>query len=109
MAFASPRRVQAGLESRRLIGAAHGPPFFTMALVLIPRMPSSRRADGTKADVTLKKSATLCHHLGHLTLTAKIPGADTGDIRRAGGQGQAGCPVSKLVEYKITLDHTLLG
>ena len=63
----------------------------------------------TKADVTLEK-----HGDGyaitsvHLTLKAKIPGADQAKFEELAGKAKAGCPVSKLFNTNITLDATLL-
>ena len=44
----------------------------------------------------------------HLTLSAKIPGADKAKFEELAGMAKAGCPVSKLLNTKITLDATLL-
>jgi osmotically inducible protein OsmC len=43
----------------------------------------------------------------HLTLNAKIPGADKAKFEELAGKAKAGCPVSKLLNTKITLDATL--
>ena len=43
----------------------------------------------------------------HLTLTAKIPGADKAKFDELTAMAKAGCPVSKLLNTKITLDATL--
>ncbi len=45
----------------------------------------------------------------HLTLKAKIPGADQAAFEKLTTLAKAGCPVSKLLKAKITLDATLLG
>jgi osmotically inducible protein OsmC len=45
----------------------------------------------------------------HLTLAAKIPGADKAKFDELAGMAKAGCPVSKLLNTKITLDATLLS
>jgi len=44
----------------------------------------------------------------HLTLEAKIPGADDARFQELAGKAKAGCPVSKLLNTKITLDAKLL-
>jgi osmotically inducible protein OsmC len=45
----------------------------------------------------------------HLALAAKIPGADKAKFDQLTGMAKAGCPVSKLLNTKITLDATLLS
>jgi osmotically inducible protein OsmC len=44
----------------------------------------------------------------HLTLKAKIPGADQAAFEKLAGMAKAGCPVSKLFKADITLDATLV-
>jgi osmotically inducible protein OsmC len=45
----------------------------------------------------------------HLTLKAKIPGADKAKFDELAAKAKAGCPVSKLLNTKITLDASLVG
>ena len=45
----------------------------------------------------------------HLTLKAKIPGADQATFERLTGMAKAGCPVSKLLKAQITIDATLVA
>jgi osmotically inducible protein OsmC len=45
----------------------------------------------------------------HLTLKAKVPGADQAKLDELAAKAKAGCPVSKLLNTKITLDATLVG
>ncbi|MHC2244598.1 organic hydroperoxide reductase OsmC/OhrA [Bradyrhizobium elkanii] len=64
----------------------------------------------TKADVTLEKVADgFAITAVHLTLSAKIPGADNATFQELAGKAKAGCPVSKLLNTKITLDASLQG
>ena len=64
----------------------------------------------TKADVTLEKQGDgFAITSVHLTLTAKIPGADKAQFDELAGKAKAGCPVSKLLNTKITLEATLQG
>jgi osmotically inducible protein OsmC len=63
----------------------------------------------TKADVTLEKVGEgFAITSVHLTLTAKVPGADKTKFDELTMMAKAGCPVSKLLNTKITLDATLL-
>jgi len=64
----------------------------------------------TKADVTLEKVADgFAITAVHLTLRAKIPGADRAKFEELAAKAKAGCPVSKLLNAKITLDAALVS
>ena len=64
----------------------------------------------TTAEVTLDKVADgYAITKVHLTLKAKIPGADRAKFDELAGKAKAGCPVSKLLKAEITLDATLEG
>ena len=99
-----------GTNPEELIGAAHAA-CFTMALSLIlGEAKLTAEHMETKADVTLEKVADgFAITAVHLTLTAKIPGADNAKFQELAGMAKAGCPVSKLLNTKITLDATLQG
>ena len=45
----------------------------------------------------------------HLTVKAKIPGADAAKFQTAANNAKAGCPVSKVLNATITMDATLEG
>jgi lipoyl-dependent peroxiredoxin len=91
-----------------LIGAAHAG-CFTMALSLIlSEAQLTAEHMETKAEVTLDKVGDgFAITAVHLTLTAKIPGADKAKFEELAAKAKAGCPVSKLLNTKITLDATL--
>ena len=62
----------------------------------------------TTAEVSLEKgddgfSITAIH----LKTVARIPGADDAAFEAAANKAKAGCPVSKVLNAKITLDATL--
>jgi osmotically inducible protein OsmC len=62
----------------------------------------------TKAEVALDKVGDgFAITAVHLTLIAKIPGADKAKFEELAAKAKAGCPVSKLLNTKITLDATL--
>ena len=62
----------------------------------------------TTAEVTLQKVADgFAITAVHLTLKAKIPGIDQSTFEDLSGKAKIGCPVSKLLNAKITLDATL--
>ena len=97
-----------GTNPEELIGAAHAA-CFTMALSLIlGEAKLTAEHMETKADVTLEKQGDgFAITSVHLTLNAKIPGADKATFEELAGKAKAGCPVSKLLNTKITLDATL--
>ena len=106
--FASRFEGKPGSNPEELIGAAHAA-CFTMALSLIlGEAKLTAEQMETKADVTLEKVGDgFAITSVHLTLTAKIPGADKATFEELAGKAKAGCPVSKLLNTKITLDATL--
>src|SRR5216110_4010001 len=97
-----------GTNPEELIGAAHAA-CFSMALSLIlGEAKLTAEQMETKADVTLEKQGDgFAITSVHLTLNAKIPGADKATFEELAGKAKAGCPVSKLLNTKITLDATL--
>jgi lipoyl-dependent peroxiredoxin len=108
--FASRFEGKPGSNPEELIGAAHAA-CFTMALSLIlGEAKLTAESMETKADVTLEKQGDgFAITKVHLTLSAKIPGADQAKFEELTAMAKAGCPVSKLLKAEITLDATLLG
>ena len=108
--FASRFEGKPGSNSEELIGAAHAA-CFTMALSLIlGEAKLTAESMETKADVTLEMAGDgFAITKVHLTLSAKIPGADQATFDDLTAKAKAGCPVSKLLKAEITLDATLLG
>ena len=106
--FSSRFEGKPGSNPEELIGAAHAA-CFTMALSLIlgeAGLTADRME--TKADVTLvKKDDGYAITAVHLSLTGKVPGADTATFEELANKAKAGCPVSKLLKAEITLDVTL--
>jgi osmotically inducible protein OsmC len=107
--FASRFEGKPGTNPEELIGAAHAG-CFTMALSLIlgEAKLTAEQMD-TRADVTLEKQGDgFAITSVHLTLRAKIPGADKATFDQLAAKAKAGCPVSKLFNTKITLDASLV-
>jgi osmotically inducible protein OsmC len=108
--FASRFEGQRGSNPEELIAAAHAS-CFTMALSLIlGEAKLTAEQMETSAEVTLEQveggySITAVH----LTLRAKIPGADQAAFEKLTTLAKEGCPVSKLLKAKITLDASLIG
>ena len=108
--FASRFEGKPGSNPEELIGAAHAA-CFTMALSLIlGEAKLTAESMETKADVTLEKEGDgFAITKVHLTLLAKVPGADKATFDELTAKAKAGCPVSKLLKAEITLDATLLS
>jgi osmotically inducible protein OsmC len=107
--FASRFEGKPGTNPEELLGAAHAG-CFTMALSLMlgeAKLVAEKME--TKADVTLEKQDSgFAITAVHLTLKAKIPGADDAKFQEIANKAIAGCPVSKLFNTKITLDASLV-
>ncbi len=100
---------QRGSNPEELIAAAHAS-CFTMALSLILG-DAKLTADlmETSAEVSLEQvEGGFAITAVHLTLKAKIPGADQATFEKLTSMAKAGCPVSKLLKAQITLDATLV-
>lgn len=99
---------QPGTNPEELIGAAHAG-CFSMALSnILGQAGLTADSIQTKADVTLDKvddgfSITAVH----LTVVASIPGADAQAFLDAANKAKTGCPVSKVLNAKITMDARL--
>ena len=108
--FASRFEGKPGTNPEELIGAAHAG-CFTMALSLIlGEAKLTAEHMETKADVTLEKQSDgFAITAVHLILKAKVPGADDAKFQELVNKAKAGCPVSKLLNAKITLDATLVS
>jgi osmotically inducible protein OsmC len=108
--FASRFEGKPGSNPEELIGAAHAA-CFTMALSLIlgEAKLTAEQMD-TTAEVTIEQvEGGFAITSSHLTIKAKIPGADQAKFQELAGNAKAGCPVSKLLKAEITLDARLVS
>lgn len=94
-----------GTNPEELIAAAHAG-CFTMALAAeLGKLGITPESLHTTATVTLEKDATgFAVTESHLETHAKIPGGDSEAFRKAATTAETGCPISKLLKAKITLD-----
>ena len=64
----------------------------------------------TTATITLEKSdAGFSITASHLDVTVKIPGADKSKFEEAAKAAETGCPVSRVLNAKISLDAKLIS
>ena len=99
-----------GTNPEELIGAAHAG-CFSMALSMILG-DAGLTADSidTTAEVTLDQvEGGFAITAVHLVLKAKVPGATQEKFTELTTKAKEGCPVSKVLNAKITLDATLLS
>ncbi len=97
-----------GTNPEELIAAAHAG-CFSMALSLILGQ-SGLTAEhiATTATVTIEKDGPgFSINAVHLDVTARIPGADPQGFEKAANEAKAGCPVSRLLNARITMDARL--
>lgn len=97
-----------GTNPEELIAAAHAG-CFAMALSMI--LGEAKLVADTihvTATVSLENVATgWTITESHLDLKAKIPGADKEAFETAAQNAKAGCPISRLMTAKVTMDATL--
>ncbi|VFR24376.1 Osmotically inducible protein C [plant metagenome] len=98
----------AGTNPEELIGAAHAG-CFSMALSnILGQKGAKAERIGTRAEVTLDKvEGGFAISAVHLILRAKVPGLSAADFDAAANDAKTGCPVSKVLNAKITLDAKL--
>ncbi|TFG99795.1 MAG: OsmC family peroxiredoxin [Calditrichales bacterium] len=97
-----------GTNPEELIGAAHAG-CFSMALSgQLGNAGMTPEYIRTSAAVKLEKTdAGFTITAVHLTVNAKIPGADQAAFDTAAKNAKAGCPVSRLLNAEITMETTL--
>ncbi len=97
-----------GTNPEELIAAAHAS-CFTMALSFA--LAGAGFNDGTletTAKVTLDKDGDgFKVTRSALTLNANVPGIDQAKFEEIAAGAKAGCPISKLMNAEITLEHNL--
>jgi osmotically inducible protein OsmC len=97
-----------GTNPEELIGAAHAG-CFSMALSgQLNNAGLKPERIATEATVTLEKlEAGFAITTIHLQVNARVPGATQDQFNTAATNAKAGCPVSKLLNAKITMDAKL--
>ena len=99
-----------GTNPEELIGAAHAGCFsMALSMMLSEAGLTAERID-TAAEVTLDKQADgFAITAVHLVLRAKVPGASEAQFLEIANKAKEGCPVSKVLNAKISLDAALVG
>ena len=106
--FATRFENGAGTNPEELIAAAHAGCFSMALSAQLGEAGLVAQSIRTTASVTLEKvGGGFAITAVHLDLTAKIPGAGPKAFETAAENAVAGCPVSKVLNAKITLDKKL--
>ena len=106
--FAKRFENEPGTNPEELIGAAHAG-CYSMALSgQLGAANLTAESIRTTAEVTLDKvEGGFGITAVHLTVKARVPGATQEQFKKAAENAKAGCPVSKVLNAKITMDAIL--
>lgn len=97
-----------GTNPEELIAAAHAGCFSMALSLMLGNEGLTAEKIETHAEVTLDKVGEGFEiTASHLNVVAKIPGADPAKFERIATKAKEGCPVSKLLKAKITMNARL--
>ncbi|MEP7083195.1 MAG: OsmC family protein [Betaproteobacteria bacterium] len=97
-----------GTNPEELIGAAHAGCFSMAFSLILGNAGLTAERIETHAAVTLDKVGEGFEITAiHLSVKAKIPGATDAKFQELANNAKTGCPVSKLMKAKITMDAKL--
>lgn len=97
-----------GTNPEELIGAAHAGCFSMALSLMLGEAGLTPEKIETHAAITLEKLADgFAITASHLDVVAKIPGATASQFEAIANKAKAGCPVSKLLNAKITMSAQL--
>ena len=106
--FATRFESQPGTNPEELIGAAHAGCFSMALSAQLGNGGMTAQSIDTTATVTLEKlESGFAVTAVHLEVKVKIPGGDKTKFEQAAKNAKEGCPVSKLLNAKITMDAQL--
>lgn len=99
-----------GTNPEELIGAAHAACFSMAFSLILGEAGLTAEKIETQAEISLEKQQDgFAITASHLTVQAKVPGASDAKFQELAAKAKAGCPVSKLLNAKITMDARLLS
>ena len=100
----------AGTNPEELIAAAHAGCFSMALSAQLGNVGMTAESIDTTATITLEKTeAGFSITASHLDVTVKIPGADQAKFEEAAKAAETGCPVSRVLNAKITMDAKLVS
>jgi len=99
-----------GTNPEELIAAAHAACFSMALSAQLGTANLTPSSIETSATLTMEKlDAGWTITAVHLDVVGKVPGADNAKFQELAGNAKAGCPVSKVLNAKITMDAKLEG
>ncbi len=99
-----------GTNPEELIAAAHAGCFSMALSAQLGNAGMTPEAIETTATVTLEKQeAGFAITAVHLDVSARIPGGDRAKFEQAAKSAKEGCPVSRVLNAKITMEAKLLA
>jgi osmotically inducible protein OsmC len=97
-----------GTNPEELLGAAHAGCFSMALSLMLGQAGMTAEKIETQAAITLEKVGDgFAITASHLEVTAKIPGADSAKFQEAANKAKAGCPLSKVMNARITMNARL--
>ena len=97
-----------GTNPEELIGAAHAGCFSMALSLMLGEAGLTAEKIETHAAVTLEKVGDGFEiTASHLNVVAKVPGADPARFAEIANRAKTGCPVSKVLKAKVTMDAKL--
>jgi osmotically inducible protein OsmC len=97
-----------GTNPEELIAAAHAGCFSMAFSAELGRAGFTPDTIHTTATITMEKTdAGFTVTESHLNMTAKVPGIDQPQFNAIANGAKAGCPISRLLNARISLDATL--
>jgi osmotically inducible protein OsmC len=97
-----------GTNPEELIAAAHAGCFSMALSLMLGNEGLEPEKIETQAEVTLDNVGEgFDITASHLNVVAKIPGTDQAKFEQIANKAKEGCPVSKLMKAKITMDARL--
>ena len=97
-----------GTNPEELVGAAHAGCFSMALSAQLTNAGHPPERIETKAEITFVKVGDgFAITASHLTVSAKVPGIDQATFDALATKAKEGCPISKVLNAKITMDATL--
>ncbi len=97
-----------GTNPEELVAAAHASCFSMALSAQLGDAGLTPESIETQCDVTMDKTADgWVITESHLTVTARVPGGTEEKFQAAAGRAKTGCPISRLLNTKITMEAKL--
>ncbi len=107
--FATRFEDKPGTNPEELIAAAHAGCFSMALSAILGESGVTPESISTTATVTIEKQGIgFAITESHLEVRAKVPGIQESKFMEAASKAEDGCPVSKVLKAKITMDAKLI-